>query len=95
MLDALEAQVVPPDMIVLRGPREAAGEWRRAIEQGFKPWRRIYVIPWTSAQTLPPWLPRLVPAAQTEGVTAWVCTGAQCSLPIRSLDDLQATLGKR
>jgi uncharacterized protein YyaL (SSP411 family) len=93
MLDALEAQVIPPQTVVLRGPRDEAEVWRGQIERGFKPWRRVYVIPYQGVEFIPPFLPRLVSASQRESVTAFVCSGLECSLPIKSLDALREALG--
>jgi len=93
MLDALEAEVSLPETVVLRGPKDEAEEWRSQITHGFKPWRRIYVIPYQGVEFIPSWLPRLVSAAQRDTVTAFVCSGLECSLPMRSLDALRETLG--
>lgn len=95
LLDALEARILPPETIILRGPRDEAESWRQAIVQGFKPWRRIFVIPYEGVAFLPAYLPRLVSASQRSSVTAFVCSGMQCSLPLRSLDALQDALGIR
>ncbi len=94
MLDALEARLLAPETIILRGPKEEAFQWRRSIAQGFKPWRSVFVIPYDGVAFIPSYLPRLVSASQRSSVTAFVCTGMQCSLPIKSLEALQDALGK-
>lgn len=92
MLDMLEMQVVAPESIVLRGPAEMADGWRRRIDKGLKPWRRVYVIPYDGVRHAPAWLPRLIPVAEREQVTAFVCRGLECSLPIRSEEALDGWL---
>ena len=87
LLTALEEQLHPPELIILRGPGEALADWREALREGLQPWRHIYEIPF-GAKTAPPYLPKLGPL----GPTAYICSGASCSLPIDSLDGLRVAL---
>jgi hypothetical protein len=95
LLDVLEARELPPETIILRGPLDEAESWRKSISRGFKPWRSIFVIPYDGVTFVPAYLPRLIPASQRASVTAFVCSGMQCSLPLRTLDALQDALGIR
>lgn len=93
MLHALEETLYPGEQIVLRGPAEQMSQWRDAITNGFAPWRCVYAIPYADVSTLPEYLPRLVSTQAQNQVTAFVCSGLQCSLPITDLDELKAQLG--
>ena len=93
LLTALEDTVYPPELVILRGPQEDMGSWRQAIRSGYTPWRRVYALPYHGDQSLlPVYLPRLVSHDQQNQVTAYVCSGLSCSLPITSLEELQAAL---
>jgi len=91
LLGGLEAQVYPPQLVLLRGPEDDALAWRAQIESGYKPWRHIYVVPYSSTTT-PDFLPRLVSLDERQRVTAFVCQGLSCSLPIKDLSQLQGLL---
>ena len=95
MLHALEALASPPDTIILRGPKVLAEEWRQSIVSGYKPWQRVYVIPYEGVHAAPAYLPRMVPIETRATVTAWLCRGLQCGLPTTSLDQLLAALRER
>jgi len=92
LLHALEDTVYTPELVVLRGPEEEMRSWLPHLSQGYTPWRRIYAIPYRDSQLLPEYLPRLVSTEAQNRVTAFVCSGLQCSLPITSLEDLLAEL---
>ena len=90
LLTALEEQLHPSELVILRGPRQEMEPWRRALTDGYRPWRQVYLIP-PDAEAIPGYLPALPPGPSKP--VAYVCTGASCSLPAESLADLQATLG--
>ena len=90
LLTALEAQLHPQDLVLLRGPRDELEPWRRTLTAGHRPWRQVYLIP-PDAETIPGYLPTLPPGPPKP--VAYVCSGASCSLPAESLADLQAALG--
>lgn len=92
MLDALEAQTFPPEHVILRGPKEDARDWLRKVRVGYTPWRRVYTIPYTNTRTLPGYLPKMVSADRQAAITAYVCSGLSCSLPIESIDELGQAL---
>jgi uncharacterized protein YyaL (SSP411 family) len=92
LLNALEETVYAPDLVILRGPEDEMVQWRRALSRGFTPWRTVYGIPYTNTRTLPDYLPKLVGSDQQSRVTAYVCSGMQCSLPIDSIAELEAAL---
>ena len=87
LLGALEEQLHPGELVILRGSDEALRQWRHAVTDGYKPWRQVYAIPGDST-VIPPYLP----ASPGPEPVAFICSGASCSLPIASLAELQRTL---
>ncbi len=92
LLQALEEQLQGGTQIVLRGPLEAMAPWVTEVSGGLKPWQACYAIPYAGSRTLPGYLPGLVSADEQNRVTAYVCHGLQCSLPIRDLAELKHAL---
>ena len=93
LLSALEDTVYEPQQIILRGPADTMSEWRSQLDSGFAPWRTTYAIPYEDMTVLPAYLPKLVSTEQQLKVQAYVCAGLSCSLPIDSLEALQAEIG--
>ena len=93
LLSALEDTVYEPQQIILRGPADTMSEWRSQLDSGFAPWRTTYAIPYEDVTVLPAYLPKLVSTEQQSKVQAYVCAGLSCSLPIDSLEALQAEIG--
>ena len=89
LLGAVEANVHPPEQIIVRGPAELLDPWLSAARGGYKPWRSVYGIPYVDAGLVPSYLPRLVSAEKQAHVTAFVCTGLSCSAPIEALDEFE------
>lgn len=85
---ALEDYFQPGQIIVLRGPAEELGSWRKYCAHDYVPSRLVLAIP-NDAQTLPGLLAER-PASPRP--LAMVCSGGQCSAPIHSLEELQAYL---
>ena len=92
LLTALEDTVYAPELIILRGPQDEMLTWTRELSSGFSPWRQLYAIPYSDTRTLPTYLPKLVSSEQQNQVTAYVCSGMQCSLPLTSIEELKAAL---
>ncbi len=92
LLGGLEETVYEPELVILRGPANEAREWQSAISGGFTPWRRVYAIPYEGVSLVPEYLPRLVSSDVQGQVTAYVCRGLSCSLPITSKDALEEAL---
>ncbi|MEM7078010.1 MAG: thioredoxin domain-containing protein [Pseudomonadota bacterium] len=91
LLDSLEFETFAQEQIILRGPIDQMSTWRRALEEGYSPWRSVYLIPYESTAA-PTYLPRLVSSATRERVTAFLCSGLECSPPIQDLDELLHTV---
>ncbi len=91
LLAALEEQVYPQQLVILRGPEADIAAWRTAVTKGYHPWRQVYAIPY-AARLIPDYLPRLVSADQQTRPSAYVCSGLSCSLPIETLDELKTAV---
>jgi len=85
---ALEEQLVPPTIVILRGGADAAA-WQRELNARYMPRTLVLYIP-AGAAGLPAALAK--PAGAT--VNAWVCRGVKCLAPIAELAALVAVLTK-
>ena len=92
MLSALEDEVTPPELVIVRGPRAELEQWLRPVRTGYRPWRHPFGIPYEDSGLMPAYLPRLVSAEKQRQCTAYVCRGLSCSLPIHSQEELAAAL---
>jgi len=90
LLAALEDQLYPPQLIVLRGESGPLRIWQARAGRFYAPRRYTLAIP-NDARTLPG---ALAECSARGAVTAYVCTGTQCSAPISELNALEAELGK-
>ena len=81
LLAALEEQLYPTQLVVLRGEPAALAPWQARLARHYAPRRYAVAIP-SAAAALPGAL------AQRPGrgaVTAYLCSGTQCSAPITEL----------
>ena len=85
MLTAIEGNVHPPELVIVRGPTDDVGPWLAAAREGYRPARAVYAIPYESAQ-VPKYLPRLVSAETRAKVSAFFCADLACSTPITDFD---------
>ena len=92
LVNVLEESANPGQHVILRGPADTMGDWIDELADGYTPWRQTYAIPYTGVKSIPDYLPKLVSAEQQERMTAYVCSGLQCSLPITDLADLKHQL---
>jgi uncharacterized protein YyaL (SSP411 family) len=92
LLSALEDELHPPELIVVRGPRAELESWLRPVRAGYRPWRHAFGIPYEEVGVMPAYLPRLVSAEKQRQCTAYICRGLTCSLPIHSQSELEAAL---
>jgi uncharacterized protein YyaL (SSP411 family) len=86
LLIALEEQLQPPQMVIIRGPAQECEAWRSQLVQLYAPHRLVFAIPADATQ-----LPQAIAdkKAGAEAV-AYVCQGMTCSEPVRSLASIQA-----
>ncbi len=88
LLLALEENLYPPQMIILRGDAEQLPKWQAITQQGYQPRRLTLAIP--AAETeLPGALATMQPQ---EPAVAYVCSGTQCSAPIDDAEMLRRHL---
>jgi len=84
LLDALEEQLEPTEIVVLRGPEAVIAGWHRELSRLYAPRRLLLAIP-ESAADLPAAL-ATKPAAP-DGL-AYLCKGTVCEAPLSSLPAL-------
>jgi len=83
---ALEEQLAPPAVVILRG--DSAADWQRRLATRYLPHALIVCVPLES-KGLPTMLDK--PAPPT-GVNAWVCRSVECLPAITDFDQLAATI---
>jgi uncharacterized protein YyaL (SSP411 family) len=86
---ALEEELTPPDIVVLRGGSDSAA-WQREINRRYLPHAVVVAVP-AGVAGLPPALDK----SAGDRVNAWVCTGVTCLAPITERAALLATLSSR
>jgi hypothetical protein len=84
LLLALEEAMVPPAIVVLRGPQDQLTEWKRKFTASYWPWAMSISLP-DSIGRLPPALDK----PMKDGVNAWVCSGVKCLEPIDDFSCLE------
>ncbi len=90
LIAALDEQLQPPQIIVLRGTADSIARWRGELDRLFDPRRLILAIP-SGAPDLPPAL-ATKPAPADGSTVAYLCRGPTCSAPLTSLDELARNL---
>ncbi|MDE0420174.1 MAG: thioredoxin domain-containing protein [Gammaproteobacteria bacterium] len=96
LLTALEEHRHPGELVIVRGPGEALAPWLAAARAGYRPSRLVYGIP-EDARRLPSYLPpanplRLVTDDVDPAVAGYICTGLQCSAPIKDLAEFKKAI---
>ena len=89
MLVALSEHLDPPEQVIIRGQRAAAGHWRDSVMKKYSPTRQVFAIE-TDATGLPA---TLADKRSLESTVAYVCRGTACSEPVRALAPLLALVG--
>ncbi|HUG98459.1 MAG TPA: thioredoxin domain-containing protein [Gammaproteobacteria bacterium] len=89
LLDALEEQLDPPEIVIVRGAPKRAADWARTARLVFAPRRLVFEIPADAAE-LPPALAEK--ASPETGARAWICRGTTCLPPVDTLATLTTTL---
>ena len=86
---ALEEQLTPPTLVVLRGDGDAA-LWQREINARYLPHTLVLTIP--AGETGKAGLPAVLDKPAGGAVNAWVCRGVNCLPPIADRAELLAAL---
>ncbi|HKX99611.1 MAG TPA: thioredoxin domain-containing protein [Steroidobacteraceae bacterium] len=84
MLNALDEQLDPVEIVIIRGESGEAAEWLRQLSRGYAPRRMTVAIP-TDAKDLPD---ALTAKPARERTVAYVCRGPVCSEPRFNPGDL-------
>ncbi len=82
---ALGECLVPPQVLVLRGGRDALAGWQAELAREYLPDTLVLAI----ENALPGLPPTLDKPARPEPVNAWLCRGVTCLAPIGSLEELR------
>lgn len=85
---ALEEQLAPPTIVVLRGEAKALEAWQKRLATLHLPDAMIFNLP-DGTGPLPPMLDKPVGGAPQ----AWVCQGRSCLSPVQRIEDLIEQLG--
>lgn len=87
LLWALEETLMPPPIVILRGPAEDLPEWQHRLAS----YRAVIALALPNGTTD---LPSALAKQETPHVNAWVCQGVKCFMPIANFamleDNLQA-----
>ena len=90
LLNALEENLVPPEIIVIRGPAADVESWRDSAGKLYAPSRLVFAI--AEAEEELPGL--LAERTAVDGETvAYRCVGTHCELPVTSWQALATQLG--
>lgn len=85
-LVALAEHLDPLEIVIVRGPREEAEQWRDTLVKKYSPMRLVFAIPSDAAE-----LPAALADKHALAVTvAYICRGMTCSEPVRTLPSLLA-----
>jgi uncharacterized protein YyaL (SSP411 family) len=89
LLVALDEQVEPPEIVIVRGEASEVTAWRDSLSRVYAPRRLVFAI--ADDSDLPTALAAKVPQETT---CAYLCRGMTCSEPVRSLQALIALSGQ-
>jgi hypothetical protein len=84
LLHALEALLVPPELVVLRGTAAALVPWQRRLHAAYRPQRLAFAIP--NDAELTGLLAQRTPRATA---VAYVCEGMTCRAPLELTDGVE------
>lgn len=83
-LGALDEFLVPPSILVLRGPPHELTEWRRALADLAASETLLFALPNELAE-----LPGCLAKPATTTVNAWLCRGVKCLPPMSKPDEVR------
>ena len=90
LLIALQRQLEPPQLVIVRGSPEQMDVWRRAADAAYRPTRLSFFIRSTLSD-LPGLLGQRAPGAET---LAYLCAGTECLAPITDLEEFKRALAR-
>ncbi len=84
MMMALEEFLAPPQIIILRGEKNALTRWQRELQRDYLPHTMVLALPENLAG-----LPQSLDWKAAGPVNAWVCQGVKCLPPVNDLQQLK------
>ncbi|MDK9723840.1 MAG: thioredoxin domain-containing protein [Sterolibacteriaceae bacterium MAG5] len=81
LLEALEEELAPPTIVLLRGPGAEVAEWNRRLARRWD--GLVFPLPNGTAG-----LPPAMAKPESNQVNAWACSGVTCSAPVADFDEL-------
>ncbi len=87
LCEALEEALLPPAIVILRGPAEEVAGWQRRLEDRPSPGRLALPLP-NGLEDVPTALAK----PETDRVNAWVCRGVTCLAPAAEFEALERNL---
>jgi uncharacterized protein YyaL (SSP411 family) len=87
LLLALEEHLMPPNLVVLRGPAGALPVWQAALANKPRPNTLVVALPNGLSG-----LPEALCKPESRAVNAWLCSGVNCLPPISTTHDLLTVL---
>jgi uncharacterized protein YyaL (SSP411 family) len=91
MAIALEEQLTPPNIVILRGKSDALSAWQTELAREFLPDTTVLAI----ADGTPGLPPPLDKPRRPEPVNGWLCRGVSCLEPISDLVHLKQALKEK
>ena len=88
LLVAFDEHINPPELIILRGTKEAMSDWQVTLLERYAPGRLCFAID-SSVSGLPEALQSKTPKGDC---VAYLCHGTTCTPPIENKDKLTAGL---
>jgi uncharacterized protein YyaL (SSP411 family) len=85
LLAILEETLMPPDMVILRGPAEECAAWQQAL--GASTRHMVLNLPNSLSG-----LPEALAKPTSDHVNAWICSGVHCLAPIDRLETVKQQL---
>jgi hypothetical protein len=89
MLDAVEEQLEPPELVIIRAGHDEKQDWLKPLQEQYSP-RRLVLFINRQFDISNPLLEAKAPA--TEHSLAYLCTGQTCLPPIDSVSGLMEML---
>jgi len=87
LLMALEENLSPPSLIVIRGPENGLAQWREVLRRQYRPTTSVFYISDNITD-----LPESLAKPVNSHVNAWVCQGVTCLPPIDTIAQLETVL---
>ena len=90
LLIALDEHINPPELLILRGTKEAMSDWQAALQRQYQSGRLCFAIDSKVSE-----LPEALQSKTAKGdCVAYRCHGTTCSPPIEKVDQLTASFAE-